>query len=260
MDECTYEPIDLAALTGVLVPLEQYATVRDAIGKVIWDAQNPPENTVPQPIELHGRDLLSQLPFTHQIEHDEACLNVLANIVGIINVHELNVIRYAYLNYSEISKIFKGDLKLYGLNFSNMLYGLQDVLETAVVLPVMDGIPSFTGGASKPPRIVPQLINAFARNIRYMHHSRNLGSVTANLSVHNFHNLAEPVFSDSRHSVCLQLVDVVSHMLLQLEKNELEPQNVRGDYQLGVIQRAERINPDLLHLWKGKLQMEQPTR
>ena len=56
-----YERLDLAALTGVLVPLDRYVAARDAMCKVAADVLSAPPNTVPAPIELHARDLLSAL-------------------------------------------------------------------------------------------------------------------------------------------------------------------------------------------------------
>lgn len=256
MDECEYDPLDLSALTGVLVPLESYSTVRDAVGKIIWDVLSPHENTVPQPIELHARDLLSQLSDHAPEEHDKLRLGVITQIVKIANQHELHVLRYAYLNRSEISCLMKGDPKLYGLNFSNMLFALQDVLENTIVLPVMDGIPSFKEGASKPPRIVPRLVSAFAQTVRFTHHMRNNDSIANNLSIRNFHNLAEPVFSDSTYSVLLQLTDLISHLLLQIEKDELEPHSKRSAYQSSVISQAKQLSPDLIHAWKGKMDIK----
>ena len=58
LDECSHESLDLAALTGVLVPSHSYNAVRDEICQISWDVLRPPPNTVPAPIELHARNLL----------------------------------------------------------------------------------------------------------------------------------------------------------------------------------------------------------
>src|SRR5579872_542952 len=62
--------------------------------------------------------------------------------------------------------------KLYGLTFFGVQTGLQEIMADTLVLPVMDGVPSCAPNAKKAPRIDPDLITAFARQVRWMHHIR----------------------------------------------------------------------------------------
>jgi len=47
LDECFSEKLKLAALTGVLVPVDEYAAVRDEMCRLAWEALRPPANTIP---------------------------------------------------------------------------------------------------------------------------------------------------------------------------------------------------------------------
>lgn len=109
LDECSYEPLDLAALTGLLVPLERYVAVRDAVCRVVADILRAPVNTVPAPIELHARELLSSLSDrpTADLDHDR--LDVLSKVVSLVNEQQLRVIRVAYLNRKEIAQMMALD-------------------------------------------------------------------------------------------------------------------------------------------------------
>jgi hypothetical protein len=155
MDECTYEPLDLAALTGVLVPADRYIAVRDAVCQIVWDVLRPPARTVPLPIELHARDLLAQITDRSPQDLDSDRLHVLRSAVNIVNTHRLDVYRVAYLNRKEISETLKGDPKLYGLNFFGMQSVLQGKLADTLILPVMDGVPGCPPHLRKPPAIDP---------------------------------------------------------------------------------------------------------
>lgn len=253
LDECSYEPLDLAALTGVLVPLERYAAVRDEMCKIVADILRPPANTIPAPVELHARELLSVLKERAQSDLDRDRLEVLSKAVGLVNDHDLAVIRFAYLNRKEIARTMSLDPKLYGLNFLNIQRALQGIMRDTIVLPVMDGVPGCAPSTAKPPAIDPQLIGAFARNVRMLHHMRQY-EIGKSVSTESMSNLAEPVFADSAHSVLLQLVDLISHLLLQLERLEFEPEAKISDYRQATLECAKSLRSDLVHSWKGRMQ------
>ena len=252
LDECSYEKLDLMALTGVLVPVERYNAVRDAICQIVWDVLRPPPNEVPARLELHGNELLSQLIDRDRETLDNDRLAVLQEIVRIVNENRLHVFRIAYLNRKEIAARMTKDPNLYALNAFNMLVSLDRVLATRLVVPVMDGIPGSAGDAKPPPRIDPVMIRAFAGSIRWIHHARRHPSVSAGISINNAENLAEAVFADSAHSTLLQLTDLISHLLLQLERQELEP-NEPSEYRKRVIGVAQGFDRHLLHCWREKM-------
>ncbi len=258
LDECSYEPLDLAALTGVLVPLHDYNAVRDAVCQIVWEVLKPPANTIPPPIELHGRELLSALSDRDQESLDRDRIQVLSAVVRTVNDYRLRVLRVTYLNRKEIASLIKADPQLYGLNFFGLQTRLQATLAETVVLPVMDGIPGCAPNSKRAPAIDPQLIRAFAYQVRFMHHMRRSSSANS-LSIENVENLAEPVFADSAHSTLLQLTDIISHLLLQLEREELERPSSPSAYRSEVLRCARTINPDLLDSWKDRLKIHTPA-
>jgi hypothetical protein len=238
-------------LTGVLVPLESYGTVRDEMCRLVWDVLSPEPGVVPAPIELHGRNLLPELAGQPQAEADKARLSVLARVTSIVNTYRLRVLRVAYLNRTEIAALMKRDSKLYGLNFFGVQAGLQDMMAETLVVPVMDGVPSSAPSAKKAPAIDPSLIRAFAANVRWIHHVRQHALAKDSISVRNSENLAEPLFGDSSHATLLQLADLVSYLLLQVDRDELETPTVESEYRKAVVQHGRALNPDQLSLWRG---------
>lgn len=258
LDECSYEPLDLAALTGVLVPADRYASVRDAICKLVADVQPSPPNTVPAAIELHARALLTDIAHLHGDGIDSVRISVFERVAALLAEHQLHVYRVAYLNRSAIAKMMPIDPKLYGITFSGVSGWLSELMRDTLVIPVMDGVPA-TGGADIPrpaPRVDPVLVRAFAGNVRGIHHFRQYPVVAKNLTVINAHNLGEPLFADSAHSVLLQLVDIVSHMLLQRERAELEGETALSDFRRKTLAVARSVPEHLLHLWKDKMQLD----
>lgn len=233
LDECMYEQLDLAALTGVLVPADRYAAVRDAMCRLAVDVQPSPPNVIPGVIEFHARALLNDVERLHGDRIDSVRLSVLHRVVDLLSEHQLSVCRVTYLNGKEIATLMPLDPKLYGITFLGIQTWLQEVMADTLVIPVMDGV-SATGGMEVPrraPQVEPMLIRAFAGTVRSTHHLRQFSRVADSLSIANAHNLGEPVFADSAHSVLLQLVDLVSHMLLQRERAEFEDQSRLSSYR-----------------------------
>ena len=251
MDECFSETLDIAALTGVLVPLEDYVSVRDAISAIAWDCLQPPANTIPQPVELHGSNLLRGIGGHVPPDLDQARLAVFKRSVELVNSRRLRICRIAYTNHSEVADVFVGDPALYGLTFFGIETWLGQLMTDTLVIPVMDGIPKSSHG-SKPPRIDPQLIRAFAQSVRFVHHYRASGYPERTLSIANPANLGEPLFGDSTHSTLLQLADLVSYLLHQIEKADLSTV-ARSTFGESVLRIARSIDATLIDSWRGPL-------
>jgi hypothetical protein len=257
LDECMYEQLDLAALTGVLVPVGRYVPVRDAMCRLAADVQPSPQDVIPGIIEFHARALLNDLEDLHGDQIDLMRLSVLQRVVDLLSEHQLPVCRVTYLNRKEIATLLQSDSKLYGITFFRIQSWLQEVMADTLVIPVMDGVPA-TGGLEPPrrnPTVDPVLIRAFAGSVRGTHHYRQFPSIADSLSIANAHNLGEPLFADSGHSVFLQFVDIVSHMLLQRERAEYEDQSELSNYRREVLSIASKIPSDLLHVWAGKMKI-----
>jgi Protein of unknown function (DUF3800) len=265
LDECFHEALDLAALTGVLVPLEHYRSVRDEMCRLVRDVQVTSPNTVPGVIELHGRELLSEINDQEPDTLDAARLHVLETVIRIVNHHKLDVLRVAYLNHREMLKhkdlhsIRTTDPKLYGLTFLGITFSLGRIMEKSLVIPVMDGIPS-SRAIKRPPAIDASLIRAFAQMVRQVHHFRQYDQIAKSISIANAHNLGEPVFADSAHSVLLQLVDLVSYLLLQLDRDELEPVSAVSSYRRSVIESARALDRNFFTAGEARWKSEPRTR
>jgi Protein of unknown function (DUF3800) len=254
LDESSYAPLDLSALTGVLVPLDKYVAVRDGMCQIVVGALAEVPDTIPQLIELHGNDLLSELGDLEPSEHDHRKLEVLRQSAALLNENRLQVFRVAYLNRSEIVQFLKLDRDLHGLNFLGIETALAETLSETLVVPIMDGIPRSSADA-KAPRINPALIRAFAAHVRLIHHLRRYPFAGRSLSIENVTNLAEPVFGDSTHNVMLQLVDLVSWLLLQLDREKYAPSGETSDYKRQILRIAKEIDPALVHADYGKLRL-----
>ncbi len=252
LDECMDEKLDLVALTGVLVPHRRYREVRDAMCKLAWDILEPTPNTIPAPIELHGSKLLPELNSLPAEQADAKRLHVFSRVVELINHNELQIFRFCYLNRSEIAEKFVVDPNLYALIFHGIQVQLHNLMETTLIIPIMDGIPD-SSNSRKAPLINPLLIRAFALSTRWLHHSRQCDAIKSSLIFPNAHNLAEPVFADSTHSTMLQLVDLASYLLLQRDRNELDPQSNISGFKKEVIKQAESINPQLIFQWRDRM-------
>lgn len=226
--------------------------LRDALCRLVRDIQPRPPDLVPAVIELHARMLLTG--GLGGDADDAARLRVLGEAVRIVNEHRLEILRVAYLNRTQIATALRGDPKLDGVTFSGIMRGLCARMEEMLVVPVIDGVPGSAPERRRPPSIDPVLIRAFARNVRYLHHMRQYETVAAHLAVENAHNIGEPVFADSAHSVFLQLADLVSYLLLQIDRDELESGAPQSDYRQAVIRNAKAIDNALVGSWRGIMQ------
>jgi hypothetical protein len=136
------------------------------------------------------------------------------------------------------------------------LKGPVAMAETLVV-PVMDGVPA--SSAKKPPAIDPSLIRGFAVTVRWIHHMRQHALVKNSLSIRNAENLAEPLFGDSSHATLLQLADVVSYLLLQIDKDDLKTPSTDSQFRKSVVSHGRVLNRDQLSLWRGRMEVNAPA-
>ena len=77
------------------------------------------------------------------------------------------------------------------------------------------------------------------------------------IAIRNFSNLAEPLFADSEHSTLLQLTDLVSYLLLHIERNDLEDRHPVSVFQTEVLRCARSLDKELLNCWKGRMRIDE---
>lgn len=97
------------------------------------------------------------------------------------------------------------------------------------------------------------LLRAFDSNVRNIHHVRSRPHVAKAISLENAHNLAEPVFADSAHSVLLQQADLVSYLLLQRDREALERTATPSKFRGVLLRIAATLRDDLVHSWRGEM-------
>lgn len=253
MDESEYPPLDIAALTGILIPIEKYPEIRDEIAQLIIEIMSPPPNTVPQPIELHGSDLLPHLP--KNPESDLLRKKVFHRCVEIINNHKISIFRVCYTNYKEIIS-YINDEKLYGLNFSAMQSVLQPAFQDRIMIPVMDGVPNIPVKPGSP-NINRRLIENFSRQIHFNHHCYQFENLRSSMSISNLQNITDTLFSSSQFNSLLQLADLTSYLLLKIDQNELGQKSIMNQYQNSIFEISKKIDPELIFSYREKLQYMQ---
>ena len=141
LDECFYPPLDLAALTGVMVRAEQYVQVRDARCRIVRDILPEADGKIPPAIEIHASRLLESV-VPAGADGDEARLGVLEKIVDVVNNSSLQIYRATCLNRRESANNLTWDPKLYGKTFFEIQELLAGALRDTLVFPIMDGVPS----------------------------------------------------------------------------------------------------------------------
>jgi hypothetical protein len=85
--------LDVAWLTGVLVPAEQYADVRDAFIRIARDVLVEAGHEHPWPTELHGVDLLREVRGVT----DEHRFSVFERAVDLVNTERLEILRVGHV-------------------------------------------------------------------------------------------------------------------------------------------------------------------
>jgi len=246
IDECMHQPLDLAALTGVFVKQSDYRKVRERICRILFDIFEYEEGGLPPLVELHGKCLFDRIDAT-----DDQKIQVYDSVVQIVNDFEIDVIRIAYLNWQEIVSRMPADKNLVGLCFFGMQRIMQEKLGESVIIPVVDGIP----GGDKNERVDRSLLRVFDQYVRHMHHVMQSEVHRDVVSIKDFDNLGEPLFANSEHNVMLQLVDMISHMLLQVERFELESTDPASEYKSRIVNCASKLNSNLLYHWKDKMRI-----
>jgi len=211
LDESRSTHLDTASLTGVFVPADHYARVRDAVIRVSVEVQRPPVGVPPVPLELHGSAMLDDMDGVTEADR----LLAFERLVEVINSEQLEVLSIVYSGVKDIQAHFDqlnmppGD-KLYHWTFDAMFDEIR-LPKGGLVVPVFDGIPGQGDGGQHQP-VDRSAYETFLAGA-YTSHWYRVALPKPERYVPNFHNLVEPTFSDSAKSPLLQLADVVGYLL-----------------------------------------------
>jgi hypothetical protein len=231
IDDSLNEDTMLSSLTGILIPLDTFEKIRDdfynrILNQFIFLGEN---NFNLNPPNIHGKELLKGTVFEN---NDEKKIEIFRTVTEIVNENSIKVYKLAWLK-DEGVKIYKNlDTKLMGIIFPYFIELIDKDIQDIKVIPIMDGLDINTS------KIFSQFIKT----------SEILGRTTNknNLTIKNSKNIYGEVFyADSRFSVFIQLVDVISYMLHCNDYKKFD--KVYGSFKSKIIEVAEKIKPELVN-------------
>jgi len=213
IDESLTEEIDLASLTGLVVPFNKFENIRtdfyiildDILDTLYPDMSN--KKRIYYPPVLHAKSFLrnsndnENIDFDFSNISDEYRILILNKIVKIVSDYDLFVIRVGYSNYREMKKKLNDD-KLHNTNWFSLSRTLDLIFQDCILIPVMEGIDS-------------NLVGKFSNILWSTNWKRELYPKLANsMTYKNSKNFYGSVFfTQSKFTECIQIVDIISYLL-----------------------------------------------
>ncbi len=240
--------LDTAWLTGVFVPAEQYADVRDAVLRIAQEALIEAGHEHPAAVELHAVDLLRDVGGVT----DDHRFKVFEKIVALVNAERLEIVRVGHSGAKKIREHFTkanmdpGD-KLYSHNFREVVEALR-LPEEGLVFPVFDGVPPQQQALRR--NLQPVDRHAYDA-FMFGGHITQWGRVASEAKPvpwveykTNLRNLGEPAFSDSARSPLLQLADMVGYLLCVADR---VARAEHSEWKARIARIARKIDPGLVY-------------
>lgn len=191
MDESINE--ESFALTGLVVPLKEYARIRDTFYhelKPFLIEPNPSAAIYASPLELKGSSLLPWL-------EDDQKVEAVHKVVDLTVSNGLRIYRVGSRAKREFQRIFpNGHADMVSVCWVYMTRAIADLLRQGLVIPVMD-----LG--------CPRQGSRMARFVASMNAARQT-KLRESISVPHSENLGELLFADSESSSMTQLVDLIA--------------------------------------------------
>jgi hypothetical protein len=209
LDESTNKAIrpNTESLTGLLVPVQKIDAVRQGFYEVLRTLDSSAPHIVNMaPPEIKFSSLLPD-------QADDVKLRVVAGIVRLVSAKRLSIFRVAYYLTDEVKQKLSADQGLTSLNWGGIQTVIQPVLDKGIVIPVIDG--GFDGGFRP-------IADKFAFGVKSCDMIRSAGHGES-LSIRHTENLCEAVFADSRHSVLIQVVDMIAGLRRLAETARVGP-------------------------------------
>ena len=197
----------MSALTGILIPVDDYADLRHRYYALQRKWINLAPNTVANPPELHGSEMLKDAS-------DEEKLAAYSMIAKFIVENKIQIVRIGQYVTHGLRDMLKGtelirvDPKFLNSCWFHMLWELQPYYEKECIIPVMD-----TCNAE----VVP-MFSAMVRQMDIMRAADERETV----SIKNSENiLGEVFYADSRFAAFIQTVDVAGYLrgVVDLHRN-----------------------------------------
>lgn len=235
IDESVTVKVDIASLTGLVIPVTQYEKVRKDFYKIIsgiLDYLYPSRNQgtiYHEPPILHGRDFLrnsSENPsFDFSSITDDFRLEVLRKIINIVNDNDLYVIRLGYNNYKEICASFSSkDEKLHNLNWFNLSRTISHSFNNILFIPVMEGIDS-------------SMVSKFCNMIWTASYiSEMYPEIAKSLVYSNSNSFVSSVFfTQSKFTEAIQIVDIITYLLQKVDSTKIKRRSTSFAQQLSEV-------------------------
>lgn len=235
-----------AWLTGVFVPAECHAHVRDCVIRIAQAALAAAGHEFLRPTELHGVSMLRGIPGAT----NEHRLKVFNDVADLVNQKQLQIVSIGHSQSRSVRKTLAerhmdpGD-KMYYLNFGELV-DVLDLSPESLILPVFDG-GARPAGSKKELRVDHFAYETFIRGVYETHWHRVASEKkpVGPLSYKpNLCNLGEPTFSDSSRSPLLQLVDVVGYMLIAAQHTDSASPS---DFKTEIAGAGKRIEKQLVY-------------
>ena len=242
IDESVTEEIDIASLTGLVVPLEKFENIRTDFYKIInkiLDVIYPERtdtNKIDYPPILHARTFLQNSrensAFDFSNITDEFRIEMLREVLGIIRDYNLLVIRLGYSNYKEIKRDIRDD-KLHNTNWYGLSSTLDSIYQNSILIPVMEGIDS-------------KIVSKFSHIIWGSNCLRELyPRLSKSLMLKNPNNFYGSVFfTQSKYTECIQIVDIVSYLLQKADYIKIK--GTKSEYSNSMISTLSILNEENL--------------
>ena len=235
IDESLTLDVNIASLTGLVIPVTQYEKVRKDFYQIIGDIldhlyPSRHQGTIyHEPPILHGKDFLrnsSENPsFDFSSIKDDFRIEVLKKIINLVNDNELFVIRLGYNNYKEIRAFFPHkDEKLHHLNWFNLSTTISQSFKNMLFIPVMDGIDS-------------SMVSKFCNVIWTANYISEMYPKIAKSLVYSSSNsfVSSVFFTQSKFTEAIQIVDIISYLLQKVDSSKIKGSSTSFAQQLCTV-------------------------
>jgi len=214
----------IASITGVIVPVERYAALREQFYETRLSEIVPRAGTISFPKELHGKDLMRE-------HSDDAKLEQVGKVADLLLRNGVRLCRVGYRLGKQVEQTI-GDAGVIQLCWLKLLMVLRGLPEPADLIPVMDMTED------------KKLRDALAFLVRSGDVVRAAGA-TEFLGIPKTEGiLGEMLFADSASSVFVQTADLVSYMLHASDQQEQGAQLTQ--FKAGLAATAARLEPLLI--------------
>ena len=189
MDERICGRTRSVAITGVIVPVEKYRSVREEFyERLEWSIRGE-GNRVSQPPELRGSGMPAEWS-------DGQMLAAFSDVADLVCKHELWVVRVGYRLTKQFRDLFETEDRQVAMCWNGLVSALNPIYGEQLLFPVMDLASS-------------NRVKMTSQTVHTMDWMRHAGVPTFEGS----QNLAEVLYASSQHSAMIQIADVLSYLL-----------------------------------------------